>query len=185
MRSNKVQCNFLELGTADTASKGHVTGRDGDTLGVKAEKVRVLEKTNEVSLSSLLKSKDGGGRETEIVLEGRRDLTNKTLEGELADEEISGLLVSTDFTDSDGTRAVAVSLLDTAGRGGRLAGLLGSEGSAGSLTTVRLSVGTLSAGHDKYYKRRRGYFHMSFNQSLIPRVMKDIDHVLHANHVEL
>ena len=147
MRSNKVQCNFLELGTADTASKGHVTGRDGDTLSVKAEKVRVLEETNEVSLSSLLKSKDGGGRETEVVLEGRRDLTNKTLEGELADEEISGLLVSTDFTDSDGTRAITVSLLDTTGSGGRLAGSLGSKRGTGSLTTERLTISTLSTSH--------------------------------------
>jgi len=175
----------LELGTADTASKGHVAGRDGDTLGVKAEKVRVLKKTNKVGLSSLLKSKDSRRSETKVVLEGRRNLTNKTLEGELADKEISGLLVSTDFTNSDGTGAVAVGLLHATGRGGGLAGLLGSEGSAGSLTTIRLSVGTLSAGHDEYYKRRRGYFHISFNQSLIPCVMKDIYQVLHANHVEL
>ena len=40
------------------------------------------------------------------------DLTNETLEGELADEELSGLLVATNLTESDGTRLVAVRLLD-------------------------------------------------------------------------
>lgn len=46
----------------------------------------------------------------------------ETLEGELSDEKLSGLLVATDLTESDGTGLVAVRLLDTSGRGGGLAG---------------------------------------------------------------
>jgi hypothetical protein len=137
----------LELGAADTTSEGHVTGGDGDALGVKAEEVGVLEETNEVSLSSLLESEDGRGGETEVVLEGGGDLTDKALEGELANEEISGLLVSTDLTDGDGTGAVTVSLLDTTGGGGRLAGGLSGEGGTGSLTTEGLAISTLSTSH--------------------------------------
>ena len=57
-------------------------------------------------------------------LEVLSDLTNKTLEGELADEELRGLLVATDFTESDGTRAETMRLLHTAS-GGRLKVLLG------------------------------------------------------------
>jgi len=37
------------------------------------------------------------------------------LEGELADEELSGLLVTTDLTESDSSWLVSVGLLDTSG----------------------------------------------------------------------
>jgi hypothetical protein len=46
----------------------------------------------------------------------------ETLEGELSDEKLGGLLVSSNLTESDGTRLVAVRLLDTTGRRGGLAG---------------------------------------------------------------
>jgi hypothetical protein len=45
----------------------------------------------------------------------------QTLEGELSDEELSRLLVSSNLTESDGTGLVAVRLLDTSGGGGGLA----------------------------------------------------------------
>ncbi len=38
------------------------------------------------------------------------DLTDETLEGELADEELSRLLVATDLSESDGTRLISVRL---------------------------------------------------------------------------
>ena len=57
-------------------------------------------------------------------LEILSDLTHETLEGELADEQLGGLLVATDFTKSDGTRAETMRLLHTAS-GGRLKVLLG------------------------------------------------------------
>ena len=73
--------------------------------------------------------------------------TYQTLEGELADEQLSRLLVATNLTKSDGTGLVAVRLLDTAGRGSRLAGSLGSELLTGGLATGGLASGLLSAGH--------------------------------------
>ena len=56
-----------------------------------------------------------------------RDLTNQTLEGELADEELSRLLVATDLTESDGAWLISVWLLDTTGRWCGLASGLGGE----------------------------------------------------------
>lgn len=64
--------------------------------------VGVLEERDEVGLDGLLKSADGGRLEAEVRLEVLGDLTNKTLEGQLADEKLSGLLVATDLTESDG-----------------------------------------------------------------------------------
>jgi hypothetical protein len=43
------------------------------------------------------------------------DFTNKALEGKLADEQLGGLLITSNFTKSDGTRAEPVRLLDTSG----------------------------------------------------------------------
>lgn len=65
--------------------------------------VGVLEKRDEVGLNGLLESTDGGGLETEVGLEILGDFTDQTLEGELADQKLGGLLVATDLTESDGT----------------------------------------------------------------------------------
>ena len=74
--------------------------------------VGVFEEGDEVGLNGLLKSTDGGGLETEIGLEVLSNFTDQTLEGKLADQELGGLLVTTDFTESDGTLGVDVSVDD-------------------------------------------------------------------------
>lgn len=102
-------------------------------------KVGVLEEGDEVSLDGLLESTDGGRLEAKVRLEVLGDLTNKTLEGQLADQELSRLLVATDLTESDSARLVAVGLLDTTGRGSRLAGGLGGEGLTRGLATSGLA----------------------------------------------
>lgn len=102
-------------------------GLDGDTLGVDGAQVGVLEERDEVSLNGLLESTDGGRLEAEIRLEVLGNLTDQTLEWKLADQELSRLLVPTDLTKSDSSGLVSVGLLDTSGRGGGLAGSLGSK----------------------------------------------------------
>ena len=42
------------------------------------------------------------------------DFTDETLERELSDEELSRFLVTTNFTEGDGSRAETMGLLDTA-----------------------------------------------------------------------
>lgn len=124
--------------------------------------VGVLKERDEVGLNGLLKSTDGRRLEAEVRLEVLSNLTNQTLEGQLADQELSRLLVTTDLTQSDGTycllgmvhrnnikieqrhtRLVAVRLLDTTGRGCGLAGSLGSELLTGSLATSGLTCSEL------------------------------------------
>jgi hypothetical protein len=80
---------------------------------VDSAQVRVLEKRDEVGLDRLLESTDRGGLEAEVRLEVLGNLTDKALEGQLADEELSRLLVPTDLTEGDGSGLVAVRLLDT------------------------------------------------------------------------
>ena len=137
------------LSTLSTDPPGelNVLGHDGDPLGVDGTQVGVLEETNEVSLRGLLEGHDGRGLEPKISLEVLGDLPNKTLEGQLADEELSGLLVPPDLTESHGTGAVPVGLLDSAGGRGGLASGLGGELLPGGLASGGLTGGLLGTGH--------------------------------------
>jgi histone H3 len=60
--------------------------------------------------------------EAEVGLEVLGDFTNKSLERQLSDQELSGLLVATDLTESDSSWLISVGLLDTSGGWCRLAG---------------------------------------------------------------
>ena len=99
-------CNCPEtrtgcLGTlsADTSCQLDVLWHDGDTLGVDGAQVGVLEQTNQVGLAGLLEGHDGRALEPQVSLEVLGDLTDQTLEGQLADEELGGFLVSSDLTE--------------------------------------------------------------------------------------
>ena len=133
--------------TTEAAGELDVLGLDGDTLGVDGAKVGVLEEGDEISLNGLLKSTDGRGLEAKVRLKVLSDLTNKALEGQLADEELGGLLVTTDLTESDGSGFVAVRLLDTTSRGGGLASSLGGKLLTRGLATSRFTGSLFSTGH--------------------------------------
>ena len=109
--------------------------------------VGVLKQTNEISLAGLLESSDGGTLEPEVSLEVLGDLSHQTLEGQLADEELSGLLVSPDLTESHSSGPVSVGLLDSSGGGGGLPGSLGGQLLPGSLSSGGLTGGLLGTSH--------------------------------------
>ncbi len=113
--------------SADTAGELDVLGHDGHTLGVDGAQVGVLEQTDEVGLACLLEGHDGGRLEAEVSLEVLGDLTDKALEGQLADEKLGGLLVTTDLAESDGSGPVTMRLLHSAGGRGALASGLGGQ----------------------------------------------------------
>ena len=125
-----------------------VLGHDGDPLGVDGTQVGVLEQPNKVSLRGLLESRDGRRLETQIGLELLGDLTNQTLEGQLPDQQLGGLLEPSDLTKGDGTGLKAMRLLDsTRGRGGLLPGGLGGDRLTGSLSSSGLTGGLLCTSH--------------------------------------
>ena len=110
--------------------------------------VGVLEKTNEVGLGGFLQGKNGRSLETEVGLEVLGDLTDETLEWELADEELGGLLVATDFAKGDRAWSVTVWLLDTTGGWGGFACCLGGELLAWGFASGRFTCGLFCASHD-------------------------------------
>ena len=133
--------------STDAAGELDVLGHDGDALGVDSAQVGVLKQTNEVSLRGLLEGHDGRGLEAQVGLEVLGDLPDKALEGQLADEELSGLLVPPDLTEGHGTGAVPVGLLDATGGRGGLASGLGGQLLPGGLASSGLTGGLLCTGH--------------------------------------
>ena len=107
----------------------------------------IFKETNQVGFGSFLQGQDGRSLEAEITLEVLGDLTDQTLEGELADEEVGRLLVATDLAKRHSSRAVTVGLLDTSGGRSRLASSLGGELLTRSLASGRLASGLLGTGH--------------------------------------
>ena len=103
--------------------------------------------TNEQNLLSYLKGSNGSRLEPEIGLEVLGDLPDETLEGQLTDQELGGLLVTPDLTEGDCSGPVPVGLLDSAGGGGRLTGGLGGQLLTGSFSSGGFTSGLLGTGH--------------------------------------
>ena len=83
--------------------------------------VGVFEQANQVRFGRFLQGQDRGGLESQVSLEILGDFSDQTLERQLSDEQFRGLLVLSDFSQRDGTRAVSVRLLDATSRRRRFA----------------------------------------------------------------
>ena len=137
----------LSTFTTDSPGELDVLGHDGNSLGVDGAQVGVLKETNQVGLASLLQSHDSAGLESEVSLEVLGNFSNQSLEGKFADQKLSGFLVTSDLTKSNGTGPVSVGLLNsTGGRGGFPGGLSGQL-LARSLSSGRLTGGLLCTSH--------------------------------------
>jgi hypothetical protein len=96
---------------------------------VNGSKVGIFKERDEVSLSGFLQRHHGRWLKAEIGLQRESatmpkgnikthlevlsDLTNKTLEGKLADEKLSWLLIATNFAKGNSSRAETMRLLYT------------------------------------------------------------------------
>ena len=75
--------------TSNTAGKLDILWHDGNTLGVNGTQVGILKQSYQVGLGSFLQGQDSGTLESQITLEILSNLTNQTLEGQLADQQVS------------------------------------------------------------------------------------------------
>ena len=138
--------NLSTLAT-DASGQLDVLGHDGDTLGMDGTQVGVLEQTDQVGLASLLQGHDGRGLESKVSLEVLGDFSDKTLEGQFTDEQLRGFLVPPDLSQGHGSGPVSVGLLDASGSRGALAGSLGGELLARSLTSSGFTCSLLGMCH--------------------------------------
>jgi hypothetical protein len=168
----KVETSLRSL-TTKTAGKCNVSGLNGDSLGVNGSQIGVFEQADQVGFTCFLKSADSRRLESQVSLEVLSNFSNKTLEGQLSDQELSRLLVSSNFSQGDGTGLVSVRLLDcgwchkeesqrwmsngtvdekkiltTSCSWGRLSGSLGGQLLTRSLSSGALSSSLLGTSHD-------------------------------------
>jgi len=111
--------------------------------------VSVFEKSNKVSFGGFLEGKNGLGLESDVLLVFHGNVSDESLERKLSDQEISGLLEFSNFSQGDGTGSVSVGLLDTTSDLSGLSGGLGSELLSRVLDTSRFSGSLLSTSHDE------------------------------------
>ena len=109
MRAVVQPVSYLSALAADTTCQMDVLGHDSHTLGVDGAQVGVLKQSHQVSFAGFLQGHDSRALEAQIGLEILGDFTDQTLERQLADQQLCALLVTTDFTQSHGTRPVASS----------------------------------------------------------------------------
>merc|ERR1719187_2425453 len=124
-----------------------VLGHDGDPLGVDGAEVGVLKQSHQVGLAGFLEGHHGGALEAEVSLEILGNLPHKALERQLADEQLGGLLVPPDLSESHSAGPVPVRLLHTSSGGGRLPGSLGGELLPRGLPSSGFSRSLLCSGH--------------------------------------
>lgn len=110
--------------STDTTSQLDIFGHDRHTLCMNGAQISILKESHQVGFCSFLQGQHGGGLETKVGLEILCHLTNKTLKGRLADQEVGRLLILADLTKRNCSRAVSVGFLDTAGSWGGLSGSL-------------------------------------------------------------
>ena len=131
----------------DTTGQLDVLGHDGHSLGVDGAQVGVLKQTNQVSFAGFLQGHDSRALETQVGLEVLGDFTYQTLEGQLPDQQLSALLVTTDLTEGDCSRPVTMGFLDSSSSWGTLASCLGGQLLSGGLASSGLSCSLLGTSH--------------------------------------
>ena len=95
---------------SDTSCELNVSGHNGHALGVDGAQVGVFKQADQVGLRNLLQRQHCGCLEAQVDFEVLRDLTHQALEGQLADEQLGGLLVAANLTEGDGPWPVPVRL---------------------------------------------------------------------------
>ena len=132
---------------ADSASELDVLGHDGHALGMDGAQVGVFEEPDQVGFAGLLQGHDGGTLEAEIGLEVLGDFSHEALEGQLPDEELGALLLTTDLSERDRPGPVTMGLLHASGGRGTLTSRLGGQLLARSLSSRGLAGCLLGSCH--------------------------------------
>ena len=97
--------------STDSTGQLNVFGHNSDSLGVNGAQVRIFKKTNQISFTRFLKSHHSRTLEAYIGLDILSDFTHKAQEGQPADHQLGGFLVTTDLTKSDCSRPVTMRFL--------------------------------------------------------------------------
>ena len=140
-------CLHLSSLSPYPASQLDVFGHDGDSLSVDGTQVSIFQQTHQVRFASLLQRTDGCALKPQVSVEILRDLPHQPLEGQLPDEQLGRLLITTHLSKRHGPGPVAMRLLHTSGRGGAFPGSFRGQLFAGGFPTGGFTSSLLGSGH--------------------------------------
>jgi len=146
----------LSAFSADSSGELDILGHDGHAFGVDRAQVGVFKQTHQISLGRFLERSDGSGLKAKISLKILGNLADQPLEGELADQKLSWLLVPSDLSESNSSGTITVGLLHASGGWGALPGGLGGELLTRRFASSGLPCGLLRTGHDLTIATSRG-----------------------------
>jgi hypothetical protein len=112
---------------ADAPSQVHVARKDRGPLAMYRAQFHVLEQPHEVRFGGLLKRRDGGRLEPQVLLVILGQLAHKTLEWKFPKQQLGALLVATDLPEGHGPGPEPVGFFQQGSSGGGK-GFLGSHG---------------------------------------------------------
>ena len=94
--------------TTDSSRELDVLRHDCNSLGMDRAQFGVFEQADQVALTGFLQGHDCCALQSQISLEVLSDFTDKSLERQLSDQQLSWLLISSDFSQSDCSWSVSV-----------------------------------------------------------------------------
>ena len=147
MQATGIRRQSLSTFTTDASGQLDVFWHNGDTFGVDGTQIGVFKKANQVRFGCFLQGKNSGTLESQVRFEVLGDFTYKALKGKLADQQVSGLLLLSDFTKGYGSWPVSVRFLYTTGSWGGFTGSFGRQLFAWCLATSGFTCGLLGTGH--------------------------------------
>ena len=133
--------------SSDSSCQLDVLWHNGDPLGVDGAQIGVFEKTNQVSFWGFLQSCDSSRLESQVSFEVLSDFSDQSLERQFSDEQFSWFLVSSDLSESNGTRSVTMRFLDSTSSWCALSCSFGGQLLSWSLASSRFSGGLLGSCH--------------------------------------
>merc|ERR1719433_2202725 len=139
--------HYLGSLATDSSCQLNILWHDSNSLGVNGAQVSVFKETNQVRLTSFLEGTNSGALEPEISFEVLSNFSHKTLEGQLADQQLSRFLVTTNFMKSHSTGTITMGFLNSSSGRGRFTGSLGGQLFSGSFSSGRFTSSLLCTGH--------------------------------------
>ena len=133
--------------TTDSSRELDVFRYDCKSLGIDRAQNGFFEQADQVALTGFLQGHDCCALESQISLKNLSDFTDKSLERQISDQQLSWLLISSDFSQSDCSWSVSVRFFQTTSWGSALAGCLRCQLLSGSFTTSTLSCSLLRSCH--------------------------------------
>ena len=131
----------------DLDSQLNILSLQSNSLGVDTVALGVVQNNTHPHLHGLLQTDHSGSLEPEVRSDSVGVLSDHPLERELTSQDLGALLVSSDFSEGDGSRLESVRLLQSSGSRSSLSRYLGGELFTWGFSSSRFTSGLFSSCH--------------------------------------